>query len=196
MGRLVFLEGVIGVGKTSILDALRRRGHNVVEEDVNGWVLWDNRCLDPARYTFSFQVEVCLSIHKCIQNAIIECEGLVFCERSVKSSVVFAQVSKDLYGHVCDKEIDVLLQLCSRLSDTITGHCRGPAMTVYLWCPIQVALCRIEGRGRSGERSIEGDYLTALDSGFRKTCKFDIDLCTDGVTPDEVAVQLLNAVCN
>jgi shikimate kinase len=43
----VLVTGMSGVGKTTVLDELRRRGHLTVDSDYDGWVLadgtWDER---------------------------------------------------------------------------------------------------------------------------------------------------------
>ena len=46
----VLVTGMSGVGKTSVLDELRQRGHFTVDTDSDGWVLpgeiWDERRMD------------------------------------------------------------------------------------------------------------------------------------------------------
>jgi len=46
----VLVTGMSGVGKTTVLDELRRRGHRTVDTDYDGWELadgtWDERRMD------------------------------------------------------------------------------------------------------------------------------------------------------
>ena len=46
----VLVTGMSGVGKTTLLDELRRRGHLTVDTDYDGWELpdrtWDERRMD------------------------------------------------------------------------------------------------------------------------------------------------------
>jgi broad-specificity NMP kinase len=46
----VLVTGMSGVGKTTVLDELRRRGHRTVDTDYDGWTLaggtWDERRMD------------------------------------------------------------------------------------------------------------------------------------------------------
>ncbi|TDW15694.1 AAA family ATPase [Kribbella kalugense] len=46
MGR-VLITGMSGVGKTTVLDELRRRGHLTVDTDYDGWVLGDGTWDEP-----------------------------------------------------------------------------------------------------------------------------------------------------
>ena len=51
MGR-VLLTGMSGTGKSSVLEALRRRGHLVLDTDDDGWVLDDATWDEPRLRTF------------------------------------------------------------------------------------------------------------------------------------------------
>jgi shikimate kinase len=43
----VLVTGMSGVGKTTVLDELRRRGHDTVDTDYDGWELPDGRWDEP-----------------------------------------------------------------------------------------------------------------------------------------------------
>ena len=43
----VLVTGMSGVGKSTLLDGLARRGHTVVDTDFDGWVLEDGRWDEP-----------------------------------------------------------------------------------------------------------------------------------------------------
>lgn len=43
----VLVTGMSGVGKSTLLEGLARRGHNVVDTDYDGWVLPDGRWDEP-----------------------------------------------------------------------------------------------------------------------------------------------------
>lgn len=43
----VLVTGMSGVGKTTVLEELRRRGHVTVDTDYDGWVLADGRWDEP-----------------------------------------------------------------------------------------------------------------------------------------------------
>lgn len=43
----VLVTGMSGVGKTAVLEELRRRGHVTVDTDYDGWVLADGRWDEP-----------------------------------------------------------------------------------------------------------------------------------------------------
>ena len=183
MARLVYVEGIIGVGKSTALSALKDLGHTVVFEDVDNWTLWKKRCLNPERFSFPFQVEVCLSMLNHFRRALKKNRrGTIFCERSMLSSLVFA-----LSAPITKEEKRVLEDLIITLHSSLN---KVPAHFVYLKCDPDVAMNRIRKRNRAGEHLITTHYLKELDHHYNSTIEFKDIIDVTSLTPDQVVMRL------
>lgn len=188
---IVFVEGTIGVGKSSALNALERGGQAVVFEQVAEWSLWADRLAAPRSHTFSFQVQVCMSMFARIRDAIRLHQGdrsVLYCERSVLSSTVFAMAAH-ARGHMLDAELELLADLATHLQATLcAGH---QFMSVLLQCPVSVAVDRIRARGRPGEETLGAAPVADLQARFAAFCATASVVNTGAGGPDEVAKAII-----
>ena len=176
MVHVVFVEGNIGVGKSTLIDLLKQRGYAAIEEDISHWQLWDKKNLHPTRFTATFQVEVCLSMFKRLRRCLLDAttNRIVICERSLDSAMAFASMAVGT-GAVDEDELSVIGDLCTVLKSSLPGN--HTFSTVRLTCKPDVLLDRIQVRGRPGEETLTQDDLVALDSQFEMLEGFVID-CT------------------
>jgi deoxyadenosine/deoxycytidine kinase len=188
---VVFVEGNIGVGKSSALRALERAGQAVVYEQVAEWSLWLDRTKYPHRHTFSFQVQVCMSMFAHIRDAIQRFEPthhVLYCERSILSSTVFGRAAH-ARGHMVDAEIELLADLASHLhADLVSGH---KYLSVLLQCKPETAVKRIRDRGRSGEDNLDAKFVNDLHERFTTFCDSATVINTDTDAPCEVAKNVI-----
>jgi deoxyadenosine/deoxycytidine kinase len=188
---IVFVEGNVGVGKSSALEALERANQAVVYEAVNRWSLWESRNLDPHRYSFSFQVQVCMSMFDQIRLAIRnhkDDHDILYCERSISSSIVFAKAAH-AQGHMVDAELELLVKLSDHLHTTLcAGH---RYMSVLLQCPVNITVDRIRTRGRLGEDAINTDMIADLQKRFENYCETAAVVNTGIDNADHVAKAII-----
>lgn len=175
MARLVYVEGVIGVGKSTVLDRLQEQGEHIIAEDIRGWDLYCD-------YTFTFQVEACLTMHNRLKHAIEHCNGTIYCERSIMASVIFTNASPNM----TPREKALIAKLAITLEQTLIV----PKKTVYLECSPEIAIERIKARSGPGEQTIREQDIIKIDSVYRNLMCFDSIVNTCGQSPEQLAHTL------
>lgn len=152
-GRFIVVSGSIGVGKSTLVEALARglsiEAH-LERPEANPYF---NR--DPL---FTFHAEVCFLTEslEATQLSSTRCGGVQ--ERSVEEQVaVFARIHR-LNGRLDDNEL-VLLE---RLLEASATSVARPDYLLYLHARPSTLLGRIRKRGRPGEESVDLAYLTQL----------------------------------
>jgi deoxyadenosine/deoxycytidine kinase len=157
---LMYVEGNVGVGKSSVLDEMERRGFSVVKEPVDMWkehlarVYHDKRWALPMHYlALTTHVETILQAARIAKNS----GSVVVVERSFASVDVFAGMDSknsqlkeywgvhEMYRALLLKELDQV-----------------PQQTVYLRTTPSECLARVRQRARIGEDGIDIEYLKDL----------------------------------
>lgn len=168
---IISLDGNIGVGKTTLLEAIRAHFPEVliVPEPVDTWTslkdesgknLLELFYEDKRRWAYTFQNAAILSRLRLLQEAVAKAKPgqIILTERSVHTDkFVFAAMLRQ------SGEINALeAQLYDTWFDTFaTGL--PMAGIIYIDTPVATAKERIGKRGRIGEEGISQEYLTALD---------------------------------
>jgi deoxyadenosine/deoxycytidine kinase len=155
----VAIEGVIGVGKTTLAGLLAKKW----EAHLKLEVVEDNPFLaqfyaDMRGYAFQTQLFFLLSRHK--QQLELKQYDL-FMERVVSDYLfakdrIFANITLD------DNE----LALYKRLADLLERDVPRPDIVVYLQGSVDVLMERIRKRGREFERDISRDYISTLAEAY------------------------------
>lgn len=165
---MIFIEGNVGVGKSSFLHILQKKleAHvfyepNELWQDVDGHNLLEAFFNDQKRWAYALQSYILMTrVDQMVTADTRLCDKVCFVERSVYSGrYIFAEVAKDigtmsllewcLYKKVWDREI---LQIQ-----------RPPAGFIYLRTPAEICYQRIMKRGRHEENPITMDYLKRLE---------------------------------
>ena len=189
--RVVFIEGNIGSGKSSVLDELEKQGEFVVREAVDSWSFLPLRYTDPTRWMFSLQVEIAASIQKRLCEALEKTpeDKIIFLERSLISALLFSKVAyKNL--HLTKEEFTLFESLCEK---SIEKYTNISSLVVYINCDTDICLQRIKYRNRDKESStITIEYLDALksemDTQFNSNC-----VIIDGTkTTKDIAMDILS----
>lgn len=155
----IAIEGVIGVGKTTLARLLQARfhGETVLEAfDENPFLsdFYDDR----TRYAFQTQLFFLLSRYR-QQQAIAAQRG----KRVLLSDYFFA---KDrLFAHLNIAGGDELV-MYDRLYDALSEKVSQPDLVVYLRAEMDTLMARIAMRDRTFERQMDRSYIAALRQSY------------------------------
>ena len=157
--RYIVVEGVIGVGKTSLTKLLATR----TEGRLNLEVVEENPFLpkfyrDRAHFAFQTQIFFLLSRFRQQQNLIQE---ELFASTLI-SDYLFAKDRIFASLNLSDDE----LALYNRIASELEAKVVKPDLVIYLQASAGVLFERIRNRGRRFERSISRDYLEVLNDAF------------------------------
>jgi deoxyguanosine kinase len=155
----VAIEGVIGVGKTTLASLLAKKwGAHLKLEVVEENPFLEQFYQDMRGYAFQTQLFFLLSRHK--QQSDLKQFDL-FMERVVSDYLfakdrIFANITLD------DNE----LALYKRLADMLERDVPKPDVVVYLQASVEALMDRIRRRGREFERDMSREYIETLNEAY------------------------------
>ncbi|MFH1502664.1 MAG: deoxynucleoside kinase [Candidatus Eisenbacteria bacterium] len=155
----VAIEGVIGVGKTTLASLLAKKwGAHLKLEIVEENPFLASFYADMRGYAFQTQLFFLLSRHK--QQSELKQYDL-FMERVVSDYLfakdrIFANITLD------DNE----LALYKRLADLLERDVPRPDIVVYLQASVETLMDRIRKRGREFERDMSREYIDSLNEAY------------------------------
>ncbi len=157
--RYIVVEGVIGVGKTSLSKLLSTRTDGrlnleVVEENP----FLSNFYLDRSTYAFQTQIFFLLSRFR-QQQALFQNDLF---NNTLISDYLFAKDRIFANLNLGDDELTLYNQLASILEQRV----RKPDLVIYLQARTEVLMQRINWRGRSFEQDMDSGYLDALNGAY------------------------------
>lgn len=157
--RHVAIEGVIGVGKTTLSRRLAKTLNaslvlEVVEENPFLARFYD----DPEAYAFQTQLFFLLSRYR---QQLEMPQGELFTE-SIVSDYIFAKDQIFATINLAEEELALYRALVPLLETRV----RKPDLVVYLQATTEVLLERIKRRGRPFERDIASEYLETLSEAY------------------------------
>jgi deoxyadenosine/deoxycytidine kinase len=151
----IAIEGVIGVGKTSLAQKLQKAlGGELLLEEFEENPFLAEFYEDPRRYAFQTQLFFLLSRFK-QQEHLFQYnlfENRVIADYMFQKDRIFATLTLD------EKEMSLYDMLARILEKRVTK----PDLAIYLRCRTDRLLQNIAKRGRKYEQNISPDYLTAL----------------------------------
>jgi len=159
MHRYVAIEGPIGVGKTTLAQALSRhlRGRTILE------VVEENPFLasfyqDRAKYAFQTQLFFLLSRFKQQQELFQQdlFNQVTVADYLFAKDRIFASITLDANE----------LSLYERVYEQISPRVLKPDLVIFLQARQEVLLSRIKKRGRDFERRFDADYLAELSRAY------------------------------
>jgi deoxyadenosine/deoxycytidine kinase len=161
-GRLIFVAGNIGAGKTSLTERIGSRlGWRTAFESVS-----DNPYL-PDFYadmkTWSFHLQVFFLGHRAEQYLQLAADPQsAIADRSIyEDAYIFARALHHM-GNISERDYFAY----HRLFGLVMNSLPAPDLLIYLKCPVGVLVDRISKRGREMESGITADYLALLDSFY------------------------------
>ena len=160
-----FIEGNIGVGKSTIIRLLDDQGIETMQEPVDSWTavrnagsgknILENFYEDPKRWAYTFQSIAFRSrvrgLDRLTPSAVAE--RSIFTDRWVFAEV--ARTSGNITNVEWDDYTDWFDWVVSKTDQSTQGF-------VYLRADPDVCHQRIQGRARPGEESIPLEYLQQL----------------------------------
>ena len=157
----IAIEGVIGVGKTTLVTLLAREYNaKAILEDVDGNPFLHAFYEDPERYAFPTQIFFLLSRYKELQNLT---NRELFTKRIVADYIfdkdkIFAYINLEKRERILYDKIHNLLH-----KDIVT-----PNFIIYLQANLDTIMERIQKRGRNYERSISEEYIKLLIQSYNE----------------------------
>lgn len=152
---MISLEGNIGVGKSTVLRELERRGIRVHFEAVDHWTLLEPFYRQPARFGFGFQLQVLSSYAAApMETQIVE--------RSADAALgVFVPLALR-NGNLTEEQVQDLHR--------VVHHLPLPRINrfVFLVAPTEMCFRRIAWRNREGEERITLEYLQQLEDSYSR----------------------------
>ena len=151
----IAIEGVIGVGKTTLARMLAPEfGATPVLEVFQENPFLSDFYADRARYAFQTQIFFLLSRYRQQYQSIPE----ALARGSVLSDYTFAKDSLFAHLNLTGDELAVYEKLHGALAEKIPT----PDLVVYLRADLDVLMARIAARDRPYERSMDRDYIESL----------------------------------
>ena len=200
MVRIYSVDGNIGAGKTTFLEAVRSHvpGTHVILEPVGEWLRLkhsDGRSLlelfyaDKKRWAYTFQNCAILTRLNATLEAlkVLPADAIVLTERSVLTDrYIFAEMLR------ASGDLDSLeWELYCKWFDAFASSLPIEGI-IYLTTDFGTAAQRIVKRARSGEERMSCDYLIELDAQHRRwvgSTKLPVlEICTD--TPELMAASM------
>ena len=157
----VSIEGVIGVGKTSLAHLLEERlNAKLVMEKFDENPFLADFYLDPERYAFQTQLFFLLSRYR-QQQELRQTDvfhKLVISDYMFVKDRLFASLNLD------DKEMSLYDSVAKILEKNILN----PDLVIYLQAETSKLMERITLRGRDFERNMSSDYIDALNQVYNE----------------------------
>ncbi len=156
----IAIEGVIGVGKTTLARLLQPS----FDAELLLEIFEENPFLsdfysDRQRYAFQTQIFFLLSRYHQQRKGILEAlkkKSCLISDYTFRKDRLFAEVN------ICGDELEMYFKVHEALADKITH----PDLTVYLRADTKVLMQRIAQRDRPYERMMEVDYIDTLNQTY------------------------------
>ena len=157
---MIVIEGVVGVGKSSLMHILAEEGYVEFEEPVVDNPILDKFYYDRMRYSFPLQVFFLnkrfehIKKAKEISNAVMD--------RSIYGDAIFARML-NLNDEMSDEEFQIYEELLINMLE----HVQAPKLMIYLEIGVDEAMRRIHKRGRDYELIVEREYWEKLNKEYQ-----------------------------
>ncbi|HEY60053.1 MAG TPA: deoxynucleoside kinase [Anaerolineae bacterium] len=156
----IAIEGVIGVGKTSLARLLQPSlNANLLLEVFEENPFLSNFYQDRKRYAFQTQMFFLLSRYHQQRRGV---PGLLASDRPLISDYTFDKDALFAKINLSGDELEMYYVVHKALAEKIPV----PDLTIYLSASIDIVMQRIAMRDRSYERAIERDYIETLIDAY------------------------------
>lgn len=153
---MIVIEGVVGVGKSSLMRILGQEGYEEFEEPVVDNPVLDKFYHDRCRYSFPLQVFFLNKRFEHIKQAKDVSKAVM--DRSIYGDAIFARML-NLSGEMSDEEFQIYSELLQNMLENV----HVPKLMVYLEISVDEAMNRIKKRGRDYELIVEREYWEKLN---------------------------------
>jgi deoxyadenosine/deoxycytidine kinase len=157
----IAIEGVIGVGKTSLANPLQQRiGGRLVLEEFEENPFLEDFYRDPEHFAFQTQIFFLLSRYR-QQEQIMQYDLF---EKRIITDYMFVKDRIFATLNLNEKEITLYNLLARILEKRIIK----PDLAIYLKASTKRLMQNIRNRGRPYERHIKEDYIEALNNLYEE----------------------------
>lgn len=162
MQSLICLDGVVGVGKTTLGEILcKKLTMEFFREPVDNNPLLERFYHDQERYSFPMQIYFLNKRFKMLKEA--RQLGDCLMDRSIYGDVIFAKLLQ-LQKKMSQEEFALYEELLGNMLE----HVQRPKLMVYLKCSVDTAIKRIQGRGRDYEQEVPRSYWEMLNAEYER----------------------------
>ena len=156
---MIVVDGVVGVGKSTLMNILVEQGYVPFREPVEDNPILDKFYYDRKRYSFPLQVFFLNKRFKQIKEASTIDNSIL--DRSIYGDVIFAKMLCD--NNEMEKEE---FDLYKELLENMLEHLQPPKLMIYLEASVDEAVRRIKKRGRDYEQVVEIEYWKHLNDEY------------------------------
>lgn len=165
----LWVEGLIAAGKTTLVKTLAEElNYRALYEPVTDEELLSLFYQDPKRWAFPFQIEMLRRRGVIHELAMLESQVIgspwrgTIIDRGLPGDRVFAWLHYS-QGNIHEVEWRIYEELYRKFMFVPNIQ---PTMLIYLDVEPEVALSRIQERGRNAEREVSIDYLKAVHGAY------------------------------
>lgn len=167
-GSLIIVDGIVGIGKTSLVDLLNKKLDYQVfpevfsdENDLLGKYYREGK-----KWCFPMQVNF-LSNRFSQYKQAVKIQSNIVMDRSIYSDPIFAEL------YLQNGDLDTIqYQVYRELFDNLTESLRAPDLLIFLECSIEEVIRRIRDRGRPDERFVDDKYWKKLNKLYNEYYQF------------------------
>lgn len=161
---MIVVDGVVGVGKSTLLNILVEEGYVPFREPVVDNPILDKFYYDRKRYSFPLQVFFLNKRFQQIKEAGMLENSIL--DRSIYGDAIFAKMLCDS-GDMQVEEFELYKELLENMLE----HIKAPKLLIYLEASVDEAVKRIKKRGRDYEQIVEIDYWQNLNNEYQEYFK-------------------------
>jgi deoxyguanosine kinase len=158
-GRYIVIEGVLGVGKTSLAERLAKAlNARLLQEHPEENPFLDKFYQQPRTYAFQTQIFFLLNRYRQQQEIA---QGDLF-HRNQVCDYLFAKDRIFAYLNLDENELNLYERLIGLLSDQV----QKPDLVIYLQASTEVLWQRLNKRARTYEKTLNLDYIERLNQAY------------------------------
>ena len=171
---IISIEGVIGIGKSSLCELLRKLGYPISDEPVKEWLetldedgksIIDHIYTDIEKFGFPMQIFAFISKSKMLMDTLAKNDDHkpIFVERCVYTDKeCFAKNLREI-KKMTDIEWIIYQKCFEYITSAFSPKVPEPDAYIYLRTTnIDCVMNRIKKRGREAEASIQPEYIVSL----------------------------------
>ena len=156
---MLIIEGVVGVGKTTLMNHMVDEGYIAFPEPVLNNPILDKFYQERQRYAFPLQIYFLTKRFEHLKAAAMIPNAVM--DRSIYGDGLFAAMHAE-YKTMEAEEYNIY----EELFDVMIHEAKKPDLLVYLQVSVDVAIMRIKKRGRDFEQNVERAYWERLNDKY------------------------------